>query len=117
MQVNATAYSVRGETAAGGPPHQGVVAADPAVLPLGSRIRIHGAGTYSGKYVVRDTGRRIHGRKIDIYMPRHAQAKRFGRRTVTVEVLSHGPGSPTARARHHSCRRCVRRRHRHRQAL
>ena len=80
MRVSATAYTLSGRTASGAPPRHGVVAADPAVLPLGSRIRVRGAGAYSGNYVVRDTGRGVRGREIDIYVPHRAQAKRFGRR-------------------------------------
>src|SRR5262245_63766066 len=71
----ATAYSVEGKTAAGTQTHEGVVAADPDVLPLGSRIRVHDAGQYSGEYVVRDTGRKIQGHELDIYLANDAEAK------------------------------------------
>jgi 3D (Asp-Asp-Asp) domain-containing protein len=84
---NATAYSIEGTTASGVPARSGVVAADPAVLPLGTRIRVHDAGPYSGKYVVSDTGRAIKGNDIDIYLRDDAEAKRFGKRPVRVEVL------------------------------
>ena len=100
----ATAYSIFGRTASGVPPHRGVVAADPAVLPLGSRIRVNGAGQYSGEYVVHDTGAKVRGHKIDIYGPRHAQAKRFGRQHVTVEVLHYGDGHRRRACVHH-CRK------------
>ena len=103
VPCTATAYAATGHpTASGTMPHRGVVAADPAVLPLGSRIRVHAAGQYSGEYVVRDTGGAIRGRRIDIYMPEHAQAKRFGRRAVKVEVVDYGPRRRVAhgRARH-----------------
>ena len=92
-RFEATAYSIGGHTAAGTQPHEGVVAADPRVLPLGSRIRVHDAGDYSGVYVVRDTGPKIKGRAIDLYLRDPAEAKRFGRRTVRVEVLAYGNGS------------------------
>ena len=65
----------------------GVVAADPAVLPLGTRIRISGAGRYSGVYTVTDTGPAIRGRELDIFIPDGRAATRFGRRRVRVEVL------------------------------
>ena len=90
MPFHATAYTVEGTTAAGGQTHRGVVAADPAKLPLGSRIRVTEAGRYSGEYVVRDTGRKIDGNEIDIYIADDAEAKRFGNRAVKVEVLSYG---------------------------
>jgi 3D (Asp-Asp-Asp) domain-containing protein len=89
---SATAYSIEGRTKSGVQTRRGIVAADPRVLPLGSRIRVHDAGEYNGEYVVHDTGPAIKGREIDIYMPSDAAAKRFGRRTVKVEVLSRGEG-------------------------
>ncbi len=75
------------------------MAADPAVLPLGSCIRVHGAGVYSGLYTVTDSGRGVKGLEIDIFMPDGAEAKRFGRRRVHVEILetsliTAGPAPP-----------------------
>lgn len=84
----ATAYVHRGKTASGIRTRHGIVAADPRVLPLGSRIRIHGAGGHSGEYLVADTGRAIKGRRLDIWMPDRQDALRFGRRTVFVERIS-----------------------------
>lgn len=89
MEVfEATAYSIEGKTASGAQTREGICAADPDVLPLGSRIRVHEAGDYSGEYLVSDTGRTIKGREIDIYVADDGAAKRFGRKTVRVEVLS-----------------------------
>ena len=79
----ATAYCLRGRTAMGHGVRRGIIAADPRVLRLGSRVNL-GAGAYSGSYLVSDTGTRVKGRKIDIWMPSCAEARRFGRRTVTV---------------------------------
>jgi 3D (Asp-Asp-Asp) domain-containing protein len=90
MEFEATAYSDRGTTVSGTQTHRGVVAADPRVLPLGSRIRVSRAGAYSGEYVVRDTGQKIDGRVVDIFVPDVRMAKRFGRRRVQVEVLQWG---------------------------
>lgn len=89
---HATAYSIEGKTASGSLARQGIVAADPAVLPLGTRVRIEGAGQYDGEYVVTDTGGKIDGREIDIYLPNDEEAKRFGNKTVRVEVLQKGDG-------------------------
>jgi 3D (Asp-Asp-Asp) domain-containing protein len=66
---------------------RGIVAADPHVIPLGTRIRVHDAGPYSGEYVVEDTGAKVDGREIDIYMPSTREAREFGRRKVYVEIL------------------------------
>ena len=88
--MEATAHSVEGITAAGTWSRPGTVAADPTVLPLGSRIRVVGAGNYSGEYSVEDTGAKVNGRHIDIYMPTNAEAKQFGKQTVKVYILSTG---------------------------
>lgn len=82
----ATAYCLKGRTATGGGVRRGIVAADPRVLRLGSSILL-GAGSYSGQYKVTDTGGSVRGRKIDIWVPSCAEARRFGRRTVTVSIL------------------------------
>jgi 3D (Asp-Asp-Asp) domain-containing protein len=86
----ATAYSVEGTGASGKWSHPGTVAADRKVLPLNSRIRIYGAGRYSGDYTVEDTGGKVDGYHIDVYMPSHAEAKKFGHQRVKVVVLKYG---------------------------
>jgi 3D (Asp-Asp-Asp) domain-containing protein len=88
--MKATAHSVDGLTADGTLSRAGTVAADPAILPLNSRIRVEGAGPYSGVYSVEDTGPKVAGRHIDIYMHSLAEARRFGKRTVRVVVLHYG---------------------------
>ena len=75
----ATAYWVEGTGASGKWSHPGTVAADQKVLPLNTRIRIYGAGQYSGEYTVEDTGGKVDGDNIDVYMPSRAEAKKFGR--------------------------------------
>lgn len=85
----ATAYSLRGRTASGLPVAKGLIAADPRILPLGSRVKLE-AGPYSGEYVVADTGGLVRGRRIDIWTPSSREAMRFGRRTVKLTVLSLG---------------------------
>lgn len=81
----ATAYCLKGRTAMGHGVRRGIIAADPRVLPLGSRINI--SGGYSGSYLVSDTGGGIKGRRLDIWMPSCSEAKRFGRRSVAVNFL------------------------------
>ncbi|HEY8133299.1 MAG TPA: 3D domain-containing protein [Thermoanaerobaculia bacterium] len=66
---------------------KGTVAADPNVLPLGSKIRVRGAGPYSGEYTVVDSGRKVKGNVIDIYMSSDREARKFGKRKVEVEIL------------------------------
>ncbi len=84
----ATAYSLYGRTASGRQVSKGLIAADPRVLPLGTRVRID-AGAYSGEYLVADTGGMVRGKRIDIWTPTSREAMRFGRRTVKLTVLSY----------------------------
>jgi len=92
----ATAYAQSGVTASGELTHRHVVAADPDVLPIGSRIKIRRAGRYSGEYVVADTGGKIQGRRLDIYMPSEAACKKFGTKLVRVKVIQLGNGTLAA---------------------
>jgi 3D (Asp-Asp-Asp) domain-containing protein len=82
----ATAYCLKGRTAVGSGVRRGIVAADPRVLPLGTRIYIS-AGKYSGTYTVTDTGGAIKGRILDLWVPNCGEAIRFGRRNISVSVL------------------------------
>jgi 3D (Asp-Asp-Asp) domain-containing protein len=86
----ATAYATEGTTKRGTETRGGVVAADRGVLPLGTRIQVMDAGPYSGVYVVSDTGAKVDGRHIDIYLPDEAEAKRFGKKRVWIKVLKWG---------------------------
>jgi 3D (Asp-Asp-Asp) domain-containing protein len=90
LRMVATAHSQKGETADGTKSRPGTVAADPAILPLNSRIRVEGAGRYSGVYSVEDKGAKVGGRHIDIYLNSLAEAKKFGKRRVKVVVLRYG---------------------------
>jgi 3D (Asp-Asp-Asp) domain-containing protein len=85
----ATAYSLPGKTASGMRVAKGVIAADPRVLPLGTRVRLE-AGPYSGEYIVADTGSAVRGRKIDVWVPSMREACHFGRRNIKLSVLSYG---------------------------
>ncbi len=93
----ATAYSLRGRTASGKPVSRGLIAADPTVLPLGTRVRVE-AGSFSGEYVVADTGGAVKGHRIDIWTPTPREAMQFGRRAVKLTVLSFGGRRPKSAA-------------------
>ena len=82
----ATAYCLKGRTALGHGVRRGIIAADPRVLRLGSKVTLN-AGAYSGKYLVSDTGGAVRGKKIDIWVPSCSEARRFGRRTVSISLL------------------------------
>lgn len=80
----ATAYTHTGNrTATGTMPRVGVVAVDPKVIPLGTRLYIDGYGFARAE----DTGGAIKGDKIDLFLDTSEEAKRFGRRWVTVYIL------------------------------
>jgi 3D (Asp-Asp-Asp) domain-containing protein len=86
LNFRATAYCLKGRTASGAQVRTGMIAADPSVLPLGTVVHLR-AGSYTGTYTVLDTGGRIRGRLIDVYVPTHREAMQFGRRSVKIKVL------------------------------
>src|SRR6202040_582625 len=64
-----TAYCTAGRTAAGTTTKTGVAAPAPDVLPLGSVVRLGGLEErYNGVYTVMDTGQKIVGRQLDLYI-------------------------------------------------
>ncbi|MDD9147508.1 MULTISPECIES: 3D domain-containing protein [unclassified Sporolactobacillus] len=86
LTVQATAYCELGRTATGFDlsknPNAKVIAVDPRVIPLGSKVYIPGYGTA----VARDTGGRIKGHIIDVHLRSHAQAIKWGRKKVNIIV-------------------------------
>lgn len=83
---NASAYCFSGRTAMGHSVRRGLIAADPRVLKLGSKVYIN-AGQWSGTYLVSDTGGAIKGKRIDIWVPGCSEARKFGRRTVQIYAV------------------------------
>ncbi len=82
MTVEVTAYALQGTTATGIPVGWGVVAVDPSVIPLGTRMTIPGYG----EGIAADTGSAVRGRIIDVWMPTREQALAWGRRTITITI-------------------------------
>ena len=82
LTVLATGYALPGRTASGRMVGWGVVAVDPSVIPLGSRLAVPGYGVS----VAADTGGAIKGARIDLWFPSVRQALVWGTRTVTVAV-------------------------------
>jgi 3D (Asp-Asp-Asp) domain-containing protein len=82
LTVVATGYALPGRTATGMPVGWGVVAVDPSVIPLGTRMTIPGYG----EGVAADTGGAIQGAVIDVWVPTAAAAAAWGRRTVTITL-------------------------------
>jgi 3D (Asp-Asp-Asp) domain-containing protein len=82
LTVTSTGYSMPGRTATGLPVGPGIVAVDPAVIPLGTRLSIPGYG----EGVAADTGGAVQGLTIDLWFPTLAEAQAWGRRTVTITL-------------------------------
>jgi 3D (Asp-Asp-Asp) domain-containing protein len=100
IHASATAYCQSGTTRSGEQTRRGVVAADPRVLPLRTKVRIDAPHTtHDGVYTVLDTGSAVKGRVVDIYMPDCRAAREFGRRQVVVYVLEWGPADRLAQSR------------------
>jgi hypothetical protein len=69
----------------------GIAAADPTLLPVGSVVNIAtGDARYNGVYTVMDTGPKVQGRVLDLYMWSCHEALKFGRKEVQVTVLRLG---------------------------
>jgi N-acetylmuramoyl-L-alanine amidase len=92
LSVSATAYTGQcegcsGVTATGidlnANPNAKVIAVDPSVIPLGSKVWVEGYG----EAIAGDTGGAIKGNKIDVHVPDQGTALNWGRKTVTVKVL------------------------------
>ena len=82
LTVIATAYSLPGHTASGLPVGPGIVAVDPTVIPMGTRMTIPGYG----EGVAADTGGAIKGNRIDVWFPTNAQCIQWGVKTVTITL-------------------------------
>ncbi|HTO24361.1 MAG TPA: 3D domain-containing protein [Gaiellaceae bacterium] len=82
LVVSSTGYSLPGHTATGLPVGWGIVAVDPSVIPLGTKLTVPGYG----EAVAADVGSGVRGAMIDLWFPTLAQARAWGRRTVTVTL-------------------------------
>ncbi len=98
LTCNATAYDLSaeenggyaGQTATGVPLDKGVIAVDPKVIPLGSRVYIEALdGSWSYGYAVAaDTGGAIKGNRVDLCYRTRYECIQFGRRPCRVYVLN-----------------------------
>ena len=103
MDMRATAYTSSFEETGKAPGHplfgitatgikakKGVIAVDPRVIPLGTRvyIEIPGKTPDYGYAVAADVGGGIKGNRVDLYYESKADAMNFGRRNVKVYILS-----------------------------
>jgi len=82
VKVDAVAYSLPGSTALGVPVRKGVVAVDPKLIPLGTKLHVPGYGPG----LAADVGYAIKGKIIDLWFPTLKKAQAWGRRTVTITI-------------------------------
>jgi 3D (Asp-Asp-Asp) domain-containing protein len=82
ITVTAKGYSLAGRTSTGLPVGPGVVAVDPSVITLGTRLTIPGYGAG----IAADTGSGVRGSTIDLWFSTLAQALAWGKRTVTITL-------------------------------
>ena len=74
--LTATGYNLKANP-------DGVIAVDPRVIPLGTKVYVEGYG-YA---VARDTGGAIKGNRIDVHMRSISAARQFGRQSVKVTII------------------------------
>jgi 3D (Asp-Asp-Asp) domain-containing protein len=91
LAFDATAYCKGSTTAAGVNVRRGIAAADPTLLPVGSVVTLAtGDPEYNGVYTIMDTGPKVQGRVLDLYIWSCHEALKFGRRRIEVTVLRLG---------------------------
>jgi 3D (Asp-Asp-Asp) domain-containing protein len=91
LRFTATFYCKGTTTASGVKVRSGIAAADPDLLPIGSIIRIDSLGEkYDGLYTVMDTGPKVQGRHVDVYLWSCNEALQMGRRRMQLTVLRLG---------------------------
>ena len=85
MTVSATAYSGDGITSTMIKPYWGVIAVDPSVIPYGSLVYIPCFDKY---FLAEDCGGAIIGKRIDIFMNSEAKCRKWGKRTIEIEIVN-----------------------------
>ena len=91
LDFSATAYCKGKTTASGAEVRTGIAAADDAILPVGSVVNVSTDNVrYNGVYTIMDTGPRVQGRVLDLYMWSCKEALVFGRKPIQVTVLRLG---------------------------
>lgn len=82
--VKAYSYCVKGTTASGTTAREGIIAVDPSVIPLGTKVYVEGYGFATAE----DTGGNIKGNTIDVYKNTESECLNWGVRNVTIYILS-----------------------------
>ncbi|MBQ4560978.1 MAG: G5 domain-containing protein [Clostridia bacterium] len=89
IDVTATAYgTLSGITASGKAIQLGMIAVDPRVIPLGTKVYLTGSWGDMGVHAAEDTGGSIKGNRIDVYLgDDYNLLRQFGRRSMRVYIL------------------------------
>lgn len=91
LKFGATAYCKGRTTASGVNVRSGIAAADPDLLPVGSVVQVDAPGSrHDGVYTIMDTGPKVKGRRLDLYMWSCHEALDFGFASVDLSVLRLG---------------------------
>jgi 3D (Asp-Asp-Asp) domain-containing protein len=92
VPVEITAYCLtRTQTRRGRYVRAGIVATDPKLFPLSRYLELYVGRRYMGRFLIDDTGLKIKGNKIDIWMPTCREARIFGRRKGTAVLVPREP--------------------------
>lgn len=87
LPVGITMYCLQGRTRRDHFVRPGIVAADPRYFPLAQQIELYVGRKLLGRFLIDDTGEKIHGARIDVWTADCAEARRFGiRRGTAVRV-------------------------------
>lgn len=87
VPVLITAYCLSGTTRRGRYVRPGIVAADRKLFPLSRYIELYAGEKYLGRFLIDDTGSRIRGAHIDVWVPTCREAIIFGRQHGTAMLL------------------------------
>lgn len=87
VPVLVTAYCLSGTTRRGRYVRPGIVAADRKLFPLSRYIELYAGEKYLGRFLIDDTGSKIRGAHIDVWVPTCREAKIFGRQRGTAMLL------------------------------
>ena len=88
IPVEITYYCLQGMTRTDTQVREGIVAADPRVFPLRRHVELTVRGRSLGRFLIADTGSKIKGRTLDIWVPSCAEARRRGRHHATAVLLT-----------------------------
>lgn len=103
VPVVLTSYCLRGTTRRGRYVRPGIIAADPSFFPLSRYVELYVGRKYYGRFLVDDTGRKIRGNRIDVWLPTCRESRVFGVKRGTAVLLPRLPemrqaGSPASQA-------------------